>query len=327
MSRKVTSTKPQVLLTRRLHDFALKEMQKKYSIHIHAGKIPMPKKLLKEKIKKVDALVCFPYDTIDAEIIKGAKNLRVISTYSVGYDHIDIKEAKRRGIKIGYTPEVLTNATADLTVALMLDLLRRVTEGDRLIRAGKWKVIFGAHDYVGTDLEGKTLGIFGMGRIGQAVAKRADSFGMKIIYHSRKKLSPALERKLHAKYVSFDGMVRGSDVISVHVPHGRETDKIINIKVFKKMKRSAFLINTARGKIINEGDLVLALKAKMIAGAALDVFENEPVGKMHVLARLENVVLAPHIGSSTAETRRKMAEIAVQNLVLGLDGKRMIYSV
>lgn len=327
LSRKVTITKPQILLTRRLHDFALKEMRKKYSIHIHAGKIPMPKKLLKEKIRKADALVCFPYDMIDAEIIKSAKNLKVISTYSVGYDHIDIRAAKKRGIKIGYTPEVLTNATADLTVALMLDLLRRVTEGDRLIRAGKWKVIFGAHDYVGFDLERKTLGIFGMGRIGQAVAKRADSFGMKIIYHNRKRLSPALEKRLNAKYVSFGDMIRISDIISVHVPHGRETDKIINIKVFKKMKRSAFLINTARGKIIDEGDLVRALKTKMIAGAALDVFEVEPIGKMHGLVGLENVVLAPHIGSSTAETRRKMAEITLQNLILGLDGKKMVYSV
>ena len=159
------------------------------------------------------------------------------------------------------------------------------------------------------------------------MAKRADAFGMKIIYHNRKRLSPALEKKLHAKYTSFDDMVRSGDVISVHVPHGKETDRIIDIRVFKKMKKSAVLINTARGKIVNEKDLVDALKAKMIAGAALDVFESEPIGKTHGLAKLENVVLAPHIGSSTAETRRKMAEIVVQNLILGLDGKKMVYSV
>lgn len=141
----------------------------------------MPKKILKQKIKDVDGLVCFPYDAIDKEILDSAKNLRIISTYSVGYDHIDIQAANRRGIKVGYTPEVLTNATADLTLALILDLMRRVSEGDRLIRTGRWRVIFGAYDYVGADLEEKTLGVFGMGRIGQAVAKRAYPFGMKIV--------------------------------------------------------------------------------------------------------------------------------------------------
>jgi glyoxylate reductase len=264
---------------------------------------------------------------IDKEVLGVAKNLKVISTYSVGYDHIDTKAAKQFGIKIGYTPEVLTNATADLTLALMLDLMRRVGEGDRLIRSGKWRVIFGAHDYVGTDLEGKTLGIFGMGRIGQSVAKRAHSFGMKIIYHSRSRLPSSLEKKLHAKYVSFDYLVRSSDVLSIHAPYNKETHEIINIEVFRKMKKTAFLINTARGKLISEKDLVRALKAKMIAGAALDVFEKEPIGKQHSLTRMENVVLAPHIGSSTAETRRKMAEIAVRNLVFGLQGKKMVYSV
>jgi glyoxylate reductase len=323
----VISKKPRVLLTRRLHDFALKELKKRYDIFIHDGKIPMPKKLLREKIKKADALVCFPYDIIDRKIIESAPNLRVISTYSVGFDHIDIKTAKMHGIKIGYTPEVLTNATADLTVALLLDLLRRVTEGDRLIRAGSWRVIFGAHDYVGIELEGKILGIFGMGRIGQAVAKRAHSFGMKITYHNRKKLSRTLEKKLHAKYVSFDDLIRKSDVLSVHVPYTKDTHKIVDHAVLQKMKKTSFLINTARGKIINELDLVKALRDGLICGAALDVFENEPIGKRHELTKMQNVVLAPHIGSSTAETRKKMAEITIQNLILGLDGKKMIYSV
>lgn len=323
----MTSKKPQVLLTRRLHDFALKELKKRYDIFIYDGKIPMPKKILREKIKKADALICFPYDVIDGKIIEGAPNLRVISTYSVGFDHIDIKTAKKHGIRIGYTPEVLTNATADLTVALLLDLLRRVTEGDRLIRAGSWKMIFGAYNYVGIELEGKTLGIFGMGRIGQAVAKRAHSFGMKIIYHNRKKLSRSLEKKIHAKYVSYDDLIRKSDVLSVHVPYTKDTHKIIDMKILKKMKKSSFLINTARGKIINERDLAKALRDGLIAGAALDVFENEPIGKRHALTKMQNVVLAPHIGSSTAETRKKMAEITIQNLILGLDGKKMIYSV
>ncbi|MEW6043359.1 MAG: D-glycerate dehydrogenase [Thermoproteota archaeon] len=323
----MTSSKPRVLLTRRLHDFALKELRKRYTIFVHRGKIPMPKKLLKQKIKDAEGLVCFPYDVIDKKILDAAKNLKVISTYSVGYDHIDIAEAKRRHIRIGYTPKVLTNATADLAIALMLDLMRRVTEGDRLIRAGKWNVIFGAYDYVGTDLEGKTFGIFGMGRIGQAVAKRANSFGMKIIYHSRSRLSRSLENKLRAKYVSFDDLIKKSDVLSIHVPYKKETAEIINMTVLRKMKRTAVFVNTARGKIVNESDLIRALKSGLIAGAALDVFEREPIGKDNPLTKMENVVLAPHIGSSTVETRKEMAYITLQNLVLGLKGKKMIYSV
>jgi glyoxylate reductase len=319
--------KPQILLTRKLHYFALEELQKKYQIVVHRGKIPMPKKLLAQKIRNVDGLVCFPYDVIDREIMECAERLKVISTYSVGFDHIDIKAAKEHQIKIGYTPEVLTNATADLTVGLMLDLMRRISEGDRLIRKGSWKVIFGAHDYVGIDLEGKTLGILGMGRIGQAVSKRARPFGMKVIYHNRKRLPTNLEKKMHAKYVSFSELIKTSDVLTIHVPHTKKTDRIINKKVFRKMKKTAFLVNTARGKIINEADLTSALKMGHIAGAALDVFETEPIGRHHPLSKMQNVVLAPHIGSSTAETRRKMAEITVQNLVLGLEGKKMVYSV
>ncbi len=319
--------KLQVLLTRKLHDFALKELQRRYRVFVHQGKIPMPKKLLAQKIRNVDGLVCFPYDIIDSDIIKCAQKLKVISTYSVGFDHIDIKAAREHQIKIGYTPEVLTNATADLTVGLILDLVRRISEGDRLIRKGDWRVIFGAYDYVGNDLEGKTLGVLGMGRIGQAVSERARAFGMKIVYHNRKNLPHSLERKLHARYVSFPELIKTSDIFSIHVPYTEQTEGMINKNVLKKMKKTALLVNTARGKIINEVDLVRALKARNIAGAALDVFEMEPIGRHHALTEMQNVVLTPHIGSSTAETRKKMAAITVQNLVLGLEGKKMIYSV
>ncbi|WP_100182508.1 2-hydroxyacid dehydrogenase [Candidatus Nitrosotenuis aquarius] len=317
----------QILLTRRLHDFAMKELQKRYKIVVHDGKIPMPKKILIEKIKNVDGLICFPYDTIDRKIIDSAKNLQVISTYSVGYDHIDLDAAKRKNIKIGYTPDVLTGATADLTIGLILDLMRRITEGDRLIRAGGWRQIFGPHDYVGVDLEGKTLGILGMGRIGQAVVKRAKGFGLSIQYHTRTRLPKSQERKLGIKYVRFNDLLKNSDILSIHTPYRKETHHIMNLKTMKKMKKSAILINTARGKIINEKDLVRALEAKIIAGAALDVFEKEPIGKNHKLTRMQNVVLAPHIGSSSAETRAKMAQITIQNLILGLEKKKMIYSV
>ncbi|MFB5610595.1 MAG: 2-hydroxyacid dehydrogenase [Nitrosopumilaceae archaeon] len=316
-----------VLLTRKLHDFALKDLRKNYSIEIHSGKIPMPKKLLLQKIKDKDGLICFPYDIVDKDVINAAKKLRAISTYSVGYDQIDVKYARKKKIRIGYTPEVLTEATADLTFSLILDLLRRVTEGDRIIRKGDWKQIYGAYDYVGVDLEGKTIGILGLGRIGQAVAKRATCFGMNVIYHNRKRVSRKIERTTHAKFESMNGLLKKSDVISVHVPYTKQTHQLVDMKFLKKMKKSAYLVNTARGKILKENDLVSALKKKIISGAALDVFDFEPIGKNHPLTKIRNVVLAPHIGSSTVETRKKMAELSVKNLKLALAGKKPIYSV
>ena len=316
-----------VFLTRTIHDFVLKELKKRYEIEVHSGKIPIPQAKLRSKIQDIDGLICFPYDKIDKETIDLAKNLKVISTYSVGFDHIDTKHAKKKKIRVGYTPEVLTDATADLAFSLMLDVLRRLSEGDRIIREGKWKVIYGAYDYVGLDLQGKTLGILGLGRIGGTFAKRAKAFNMNLIYHNRKRLSKTKEKSLNLKYVSFEKLITQSDIVSIHVPHTKETEKLFDMKIFKKMKKSAFLINTARGKIVNEKDLVVALKKKMIAGAGLDVFEIEPIDKKHPLTKLQNVVLAPHIGSSTKETRAKMAEITMKNLNLGISGKKPIYSV
>ena len=319
--------KKKVFLTRTLHDFALKELKKSYQIEVHFGKIPIPQTKLRSKIKEIDGLICFPYDKINKQLIDLAKNLKVISTYSVGFDHIDTKYAKKKKIRVGYTPEVLTDATADLTFTLLLDLLRRVSEGDRTIRDGKWRVIYGAHDYVGLDLQGKTLGILGLGRIGETLAKRAKVFDMKLIYHNRKHVSKTKEKILGVKYVSFEKLITQSDIVSIHVPHTKETDQMFNMKIFRKMKKSAFLINTSRGKIVNEKDLVIALKKKMIAGAGLDVFETEPISKKHPLVKLQNVVLTPHIASSTKETRIKMAEITVKNLNLGMNGNPPIYSV
>ena len=319
--------KKRVFLTRTLHDFALKELRKKYQIEIHSGKIPISKTKLRTKIGNVEGLICFPYDKIDSDLIDIAKNLKVISTYSVGFDHIDTQYAKKKKIRVGYTPEVLTDATADLAFSLMLDVLRRVSEGDRIVRNGKWRQIYGAYDYVGTDLQGKTLGIFGLGRIGSTLAKRAKSFDMKIVYHNRKPVSKNKEKLLGVKYATLDKLITQSDVISIHVPHTKETNQFFDMKIFKKMKKSAFLINTARGKIVNEKDLIIALNKKIIAGAALDVYQSEPISKKHPLTKMQNVVLAPHIGSSTKETRAKMAEITVKNLNLGINGKKPIYSV
>lgn len=319
--------KEKIFLTRTLHDFALKELKKKFQIEIHKGKIPIPQNTLKLKIRDVNGLICFPYDKIDKEIIQSAKNLKVISTFSVGYDHIDIKFAKKKKIRVGYTPEVLTNATADMAFALLIDGLRRISEGDRLIRKGKWNQIYGAYDYVGLDLQGKTLGIIGLGRIGKTLAKRAKAFDMKIIYYNRKQISKTEERKLGVKYIAFKKLISQADIISIHVPHTIETDQMFNMKIFKKMKKTSFLINTSRGKVVNEKELALALKQKIISGAGLDVFEKEPINKNHQFLKLENVVLAPHVGSSTKETRSKMAEITTKNLILGMSGKKPIYSI
>jgi glyoxylate reductase len=316
-----------VLVTRRLHRSALDELQKKCNIFLHSGKIPIPKKILMKKIEDMDGLICHPYDIIDEDIMKNAKKLQVISTFSVGFDHIDIKVAKTRGIKIGYTPEVLTNATAELTIGLILDVLRRISEGDRIVRNKKWNQIFGAYDYTGIEVSGKTIGIMGMGRIGKEVAKKANGLGMNVIYHNRKPVSKRIENILKAKYVSENLLYKNSDIISLHIPYNSDTHHLMNSKIFKKMKNTSFLINTSRGKIVDEQQLVNALKTKQIQGAGMDVYELEPIKKNNMLLKLDNVVLAPHIGSSTEETRRKMSDITVKNLIFGLEGKKLPYSV
>jgi glyoxylate reductase len=327
MKKKIRSKKMKVLLTRSLHDFGVKELKKCFNIEIYNGPFPMPKKKLLSKIKDVDGLICFPYDTIDKDVINAGVKLKTISAFSVGYDQIDTKYAKERKIKIGYTPNVLTVATADLTIALILDLLRRVTEGDRLIRRGGWKEVFGADTYVGAEVSGKTLGILGLGRIGKEVAKKAKVFGMSVIYHNRNRLSPGQENAIKARFVTLNELFSKSDVISIHVPYSSKTHELVDMKLINKMKKSGYIINTARGKIIKEKDLIIALKRNIIAGAALDVFYYEPISKNHPLAKMQNVVLTPHIGSSSVVTRAKMAEITVENLKLGLAGKKLIYSV
>ena len=312
-----------VLLTRRLHRFALEKLRERYEITVHNGKVPMPKKTILQKIKNKDGLICFPYDIIDKEILDSGNKLKSISTYSVGFDHIDVNYAKKKKISIGYTPEVLTNATAELTIGLMIDLLRRITEGDHIIRKGKWTEIFGPFDYVGTEISGKTLGILGMGRIGKTVAKKASCLGMNVLYHSRETIAKSGK----AKYVSLNELFKKSDVITVHVPYSKNTHYMINSKLLSKMKKTSFLINTSRGKVVNQKDLLKALQLKKIQGAALDVFEDEPISKSNELVKIKNVVLVPHIGSSTNKTRHIMAEITVKNLILGLSNKKLVYSV
>ena len=316
-----------VLLTRPIHDFALRELKKKYRVVVHSGVAPIPARTLKTQIADVDGLVCFPYDYITQDVMNSAKNLKVISAFSVGLDHIDIKYAKERRIRVGYTPNVLTDSTADMAFALLLDVTKRISESDRIIRNGRWRQVYGPTDHLGVDLQGKTLGILGLGRIGSTVARRAQAFDVKVAYHNTRRLPRDREQALQVRYRSFDRLIAESDFISIHVPHTEQTDSMFDRDIFARMKDTAFLINTARGKIVNQRDLVDALRKGVIAGAGLDVFEDEPIGhKGNPLAKLDNVVLAPHIGSATKETRAKMAQIVIRNLKLGLDAKKPVYS-
>ncbi|GIU71210.1 MAG: D-glycerate dehydrogenase [Candidatus Nitrosocaldaceae archaeon] len=311
--------KPRVYLTRYIPK-AIELLEKEFEVIVHKDKIPPDHTQLIDNIKGVDALLCLPTDKIDKEVIDNAKNLKVISTYSVGYDHIDLDAAKKRGIIIGYTPDVLTDATADLTLALLLAIARRVVEGDRLIRSNKWSREYDYYFMLGRDLKDKILGIIGLGRIGLAVAKRAEAFGMKIIYYSKHK------KDVNYEFTDLDDLLSKSDFTSLHVSLNKDTYHLINKDRLKAMKSTAYLINTARGKIVDEEALIRALKEHWIAGAALDVFEEEPLINSELI-NLDNVVLTPHIGSATIETREKMAEIAAMNIINTFKGSKPIYQL
>jgi glyoxylate reductase len=246
----------------------------------------------------------------------------VISNIAVGYDNIDIAAATRRGIMVTNTPGVLTETTADLAFALLLGAARRIPEADQFIRAGKFKNWQLMQPQMGVDIYGKTLGIVGMGAIGQAVAKRArKGFDMRVIYHSssRKK---SVEKEYQAEFVEFDELLAMSDFISIHVPLTEKTKHMFSAEEFKKMKNTAILINTARGPVVDEAALVEAIKDGQIRGAALDVFEEEPRVHPELIKMEENVVLTPHIGSASIETRLRMAKMAARNMVEGLKGNR-----
>jgi len=283
---------------------------------------PAPRDWLLNEVGEADGLLCTLADRVDEEVLKAARRLSVISTYSVGYDHIDIGAARARGIRVGYTPDVLTDATADLTFALILAVSRRVVEGDRLIRSGGWSGPWNATFMLGSEVHGGTIGIIGMGRIGRAIARRAAGFDMKILYSSR---TPKPD--VTAEYAPVDVLLPISDFVVLAVDLNPGTYHMVDYGFLRRMKRNAYLVNTSRGKVIVERDLIRALEEGIIAGAALDVFEDEPIGADHPLARMNNVVLTPHLGSATVETRRRMAEVAVENLLRGLRGDPMLYEV
>jgi len=313
-------SKFKVFVTRRIPDSGLKILTETCDLDIFEGEAPISRDVLLKRIKGKDGLLCLLSDKIDKEIVAaGGRSLKVISNYAVGYNNIDVEEATKSGVLVTNTPGVLTDATADLTWALLLACARRIPKSDSLVRDGRF-VGWSPTLLLGREVYGKTLGIIGMGEIGAAVARRAKGFGMKTIYHNRKR-DPEAEKELGAMYVSVDDLLRNSDYVSLHVPLTPETRHLIGEKEFAMMKPTAILLNASRGEVIDEKALIKALKEGRIDSAGLDVYEKEP-RLSPGLAELDNVVLTPHTGSATYESRDRMAVMAAGNLVAGLRGER-----
>lgn len=289
-----------------------------FSVDYNPGDQALPKPELIARLKGKQGLICQIVTTVDEDVL-ASTSLEVVANVAVGYNNVDVAAARRRGIAVTNTPDVLTETTADFAWALLMAAARRVIEADRYVRAGewrewKWDLLWGA------DVHGKALGIFGFGRIGRAVARRAAGFGMRVLYHDAVRADAAVERQLHASYADADTLLRESDFVTVHTPLLPETRHLIDESALGKMKRTAILVNAARGPIVDEAALVAALQQGRIAAAGLDVFEEEP--QIHPgLLPLANVVLAPHIGSASRDTRIAMATLAVRNCLAVLEGK------
>jgi glyoxylate reductase len=298
---------------------ALEVLRSIAQVRIYDGKAAPPQETLLREVQEADGLFCILTEKVDVELFDRAKKLKIVSNMAVGYDNIDVNEATKRKVMVTNTPGVLTETVADATMALILAVARRIVEADRYVREGSWKLRWSPMMMVGSDVYGKTLGIYGLGRIGAAVARRAAGFGMKLMYYDAVR-NLELEKKYGIEYVKFDRLLKESDCLSVHVPLLPETRKSVGASEFALMKRSAYLINTARGQVVDEAALINALKEGRIAGAALDVFENEPINPGNELLKMENVVLAPHIASGSLETRTAMAVMAAKNIVAALKG-------
>ncbi|QNE13178.1 D-glycerate dehydrogenase [Pseudarthrobacter sp. NBSH8] len=310
-----------VVVTGRVPETALEKLRAEHEVDAWAGPESIGREELLRRVTGADAVVSLLTECIDAELLDAAgPQLKVVANVAVGYNNIDVPACTGRGVVATNTPGVLTEATADIALGLILSATRRLGEGERLIRSGKdWK--WGMSFLLGSSLQGKTLGIVGMGGIGQATARRAKAFGMEIVYQSRSEIEPVLADELGAQRVELDELLAISDIVSLHCPYGPATHHLIGAGQLAAMKDTAYLINTARGPIIDEAALASALREGRIAGAGLDVFENEP--KVHPgLHELENVVLVPHLGSATVETRTAMAMLAAENTLAVLSGER-----
>ena len=309
-----------VLVTARMPAEVISLIAREHQVESCQEDPPLDRQSLLRGVADKEGLLCTITDRIDAELLAHAPALKVIANYGVGFEHIDLAAATRRGLPVTNTPGVLTDATADLTFALILATARRIPAGDRRVREGKftyWAPLL----FLGREVSGKTLGLIGLGRIGQAVARRARGFGMRVLYHSRTRLAPAAEQDLHIAYAPRETLLREADFVSLHVPLTPETRHLIGRRELELMKPTAFLINAARGPVVDEVALVEALRRGQIAGAGLDVYEREPELSPG-LTDLDNVVLLPHLGSATIETRTRMGLMAAENLLAGLRGER-----
>ena len=314
-------SRPKILVTRAIPEEAKKLLLEHCDVEQYDKHTAIPRPLLLKKIKDKDGLLCILTEKIDARLLDAAPKLKAVATYSVGFDHIDVKACGERKIVVANTPGVLTETTADFTWTLLLAAARRVVEGDGFMRAGKYKA-WDPMMLLGTDVYGKTLGVVGFGRIGQAVARRAQGFGMKVLYFDTQRIFPEVEKQFGAEYREINDLLRESDFVTLHCVLDRATHHLIDEKAFALMKRSAYLINAARGPIVDEKALVKALKSGRIRGAGLDVYELEP--KMAAgLSKLKNVVLAPHLASASLETRLRMGMMAAQALVDALALRKM----
>ena len=299
---------PTVLVTCKLPSSVLAKLETAATVYLYAGEASMPPTELRARLAGKDALVCLLTDAVDTTVIDAGQKLKIIANVAVGYNNIDLAHARSRGVEVTNTPDVLTESVADFTWAMILAITRRLPEGERLVRRGQWKGW--ALDFMlGSELRGKQLGLVGSGRIARAVAARAPAFGMRIAYTSRREAQ-----------LSLDQLLSTSDIVSLHVPFTPETRHLIDKRALLRMKRSAYLVNTARGPVVDEAALAWALQQHLIAGAALDVYEHEPAIHPDLL-QLENVLLAPHLGSATTETRTAMADLAVENVLAVLAGK------
>lgn len=313
--------KPKVYITRDLPERGLKKIKEHFDAEVWPEYAPPPKKVIADKVATVDALVSLLSDKIDPEVFNAAPKLKIVSQLAVGFDNIDIAEATRRGIYVTNTPEVLTDTTADFAWALLMAIARRVAEADKYVRTGKWKVSWHPAMLSGRDIYGATIGIIGAGRIGYAVAKRAKGFDMRVLFYDVIP-RPEMEKDFRAKKVDLDTLLKESDFVSVHVPLMKETHHLVNAQKLSLMKKTAYLINNSRGPVVDEKALYEALRKGQIAGAGLDVFEQEPTPVDNPLLKLDNVVVAPHISSASLETRAKMSEMVAENLVAFFEGKR-----
>ena len=311
-------------MTRKIMEPALSMLSKRCNVTVNRRSRPASKVEIIKNVADKDAILCTVSDRIYDQVMDAAgSNLKVISSYSSGYDHIDVKEATARGIYVTFTSDVPAEATADLTFALILACARNIVDGDRFVKKNKWKVGWAPDLMLGYNVHGATLGIIGLGRIGSAVARRAKGFDMQILYHDPQR-NYEFESELSAKYTALDELLAQSDFISIHTSMNSTSYHLIDRSKLEKMKKTAILINTARGRVINEGDLVRALNDKLIAGAGLDVFETEPLPRSSPLLKIkQNVVTLPHLGCATYLTRSRMAEVAARNLLDILDGKEL----